>query len=363
MKRTRISRRRFFMHRKIFWIVLFYTLLTCSKAFAQLEWRVSVKFILDATGQRCKLKCDPLSCTLQTESAVQRFFDTTNVLLDSYGRGYRFTVIEIVDLPGVSQWFDSNPDARAALEVAALKDKVLYKWRDDAINIYFTCGCCGADARQPPAALFLYSRCVNTLTNMLHELDHYFDLCHTMGCSCAIDCADTLCLADAHCHACPHDDQIEDTIEDLVCWDSTDIAAYHFGVPFASLNSEQQDSVLDVFRNIMSYHVPQDRLTEDQLDHMTCVSNSSRSAVTTGRTRIVGYKMSGEEECGDLTYKYSTFSSALTAADVGDIILFRSGTYTFTGIVSKPITLRSSRGSTLLWSTPSQLVTENKKSR
>jgi len=321
------------MRNKIMLAITTCILFAGSHAIAQLQWRVSVKFILDAGGNR------PANGPINTNAEVQAYIDTANTLLAGYGRGYRFNLTEIVDLPGVSQWFDVNVVAnRGPLETAALADPTTYAWRTDAINVYINGHCCsGAVCAFPPGSHLIFFSQASPITLMLHEIGHYFNLCHTHGCP------------NGPCDMGPAgDDDIDDTIGDKQCWTQDDIAMNAFGVPYTSLTAEQQERVNDVFKNIMSYHGPQDRLTPDQLDRMTCVSNSDRINVATGRTRIVGSKASGEEECSTPSFLYSTFSSALTAADDGDIILFRDGTRTFTGTINKPVTLRTSRGTAVI---------------
>src|SRR5678815_1517171 len=59
------------------------------EARAQIEWRVSVKFILDANGHR------PTGGIIDTDQDVRDQVDAANRLIDPFGRGYRFALTEL----------------------------------------------------------------------------------------------------------------------------------------------------------------------------------------------------------------------------------------------------------------------------
>src|SRR5437870_5056820 len=61
------------------------------EAQAQLQWRVSVKVILDSNGNR------PTSGNVYTDQQIQGQIDTANAILDQYGRGYDYVLTEIVN--------------------------------------------------------------------------------------------------------------------------------------------------------------------------------------------------------------------------------------------------------------------------
>ena len=69
----------------LFVLVVLGALLPCQveDANAQLVWRVSVKFILSAGGNR------PASGNINTTAEVNNQIDTANLILDAMGRGYR----------------------------------------------------------------------------------------------------------------------------------------------------------------------------------------------------------------------------------------------------------------------------------
>src|SRR5262245_1053947 len=108
-------------------------LLIAQVASAQIEWRISVKFILDAAGNR------PAGGALSTDDQVRAQIDAANEILGFGGRGYRCRATEIVDVNGVSQWFmaDSHDEEqKKALENAARNNTALYAYRNNAINVY-----------------------------------------------------------------------------------------------------------------------------------------------------------------------------------------------------------------------------------
>src|SRR4030095_8094853 len=90
-------------------------LLTPFTTPAQIEWRVSVKFILDSMNRR------PASGNVATDDQVRGQIDTDNAILQKHGRGYWLRLTEIIDLSCVSQWYDvdsRNGSNKMALEAA-----------------------------------------------------------------------------------------------------------------------------------------------------------------------------------------------------------------------------------------------------
>ena len=320
---------------------------------AQLEWRVSVKFILDSSGNLPALAAGSYgaqSTPLTNHLAVTNQIATANDVLDHAGRGYRYALTEVVDLGGVSQWFTTDARSaanRTALETAATADaasKVTYAWRDDAINVYINGS--GSGVCSIPSSsyhlIFLGVDAYNTI--FVHEAGHFFSLLHThQGES---GCAD-------HCPGCtdpkiPGDaDGVGDTLPDHECWTRDNIAMNSFGGrTFAMLNDAEQNQVLNVFTNIMSYHLPQDRFTPDQLDRMTDASNdpSQRRYVATGRTWFMSTAGNDSAGNGSSTSPYRSLGQSALFASSGDIVLLRTGNYDERLTITKHLTLRATRG-------------------
>jgi len=311
-----------------------------SDSQAQLVWRVSVKFILNGSGNR------PSTGNCNTDAEVQAQIDLANQLMDAYGRGYRLQLTEIVDISGVSQWYSTtiNDANRDDLEAAAVGSPTTYAWRSNAINIYIN-GDDGSGICSFPGTgdIIFLGQGIRT-TTFIHEIGHFMDLCHTQGCPCgSCDPNET-----GDCHTVAVSDEIGDTPPDLECWTQNQIAMNFYGIPYASLTSGQQNFVNESFNNIMSYHNTRNRFTQDQWDRAVCTSNSSRVHVTNGRCYIVGSKSSGSEECQQPAYLHVLFANAVTAAGNGDIINLRGGARPYVGTVTKPLWLMNSRGDAYL---------------
>ena len=315
------------------------------EAQAQLQWRVSVKVILDANTNR------PTSGNVYTDSQIQGEINTANAILDKYGRGYDYVLTEIVDLPGVSQWYSvDSRDAnnKANLESAALNDKATYAYRDDAINVYINGSTDTSVCSFPGGGNIILTGQGAYLPTIAHESGHYFDLHHTQdgesaGCT---NCNNTCAPSTDPCN-----DLVCDTLPDTSCWNQDQIAQYSYGTTYANLNAGQQSRVDDVYHNLMSYHDPdnRNRLTPDQLDRMTDTSNGGRNNVASGHTRFVDRNCSspfanGSSACSFFGGPYSSVGSGINAANPGDIVMVRPGNYNEPMTISKPVTLRATRG-------------------
>jgi hypothetical protein len=312
---------------------------------AQLSWRVSVKMILNASGNR------PSSGILNTDQEIRDQIDNANEVLDAYGRGYRYVLTEIVDLAGVSQYYNVDRDEKEDLEAAAEANKALYAYRDNAINIYINGNGGSAVCSFPPGDDIIFMGQGSRSTSIFHESGHYFDLRHTHqgelfqnsngtdctnGCSCA-----RLIGGDG--------DFIDDTIKDHECWDTqNEIAQGNFGLNYSGLSAFNQGRVDDVFFNMMSYHGTRNRLTPDQLDRMTDASNGDRFKVATGRTRFVDRVNQTVFQFGSSAWPYQNVSQGVTAANGGDIVLIRPGHYNQPQTITKRVTLRATRGTAVI---------------
>src|SRR5882672_10107779 len=116
---------------KLLWLVLCGFCLSALDAGAQLEWRVSVKFILDANGHR------PTGGLIDTDQDVRDQVDAANRLIEPFGRGYRFALTEIVDLSGYSAYFATDRDTTSSnLTVIANNNPASIAWRANALNYY-----------------------------------------------------------------------------------------------------------------------------------------------------------------------------------------------------------------------------------
>jgi hypothetical protein len=281
-----------------------------------------------------------------TNADIDTAIAAMNALYDTYFRGYRFQRVDPItevggmgDMTGPSRWFNTDffddengSDWKDDMEEAARSD-ARYRWNDNAINLYITNWGGGINGKGKCSfpgdhIIIINGNAASSGSLQLHEIGHYFDLCHTQGCSCnKCDPVKT-----GECHTEPGDDDIGDTLPDLECWTRDQIANSAFRQNYASLPALLQNLVDDVFLNIMSYHVVITRLTERQLDRWAHTANDDRRNVCSGRTLFV--------ERGE------SVQGAVNAANPNrsDIVLLSPGAYNEPLVIIQPVTLRVTRG-------------------
>ncbi|MGE0480368.1 MAG: hypothetical protein AB7Q17_07845 [Phycisphaerae bacterium] len=297
-----------------------------------------------------------------SDAAIDDSIDEMNASLDTYGRGYRFERVEFIhrvgniggfDRPNPSHYFDINmleeDGQRANMQADALANPTFYAWNQNAVNIYINEANTGGTCARPSEQLIVIGGSSSgTGWLYLHEIGHYFDLCHTQGCSCG--CCDA--GQTGECHTAPGNDNIADTLPDLACWERDDIAQNAFGANYANLAPFQREQVDDVFLNIMSYHrsgcgqgASVARLTELQLDHWADTASFARLSVRDGRTFFVQAGAGGSQN-GRSTNPFDLIAEGRNAANGGgDIVMIRGGNYPENLRISTPVTLRTPRGS------------------
>lgn len=141
--------------------------------------RVSVKVILDENGNR------PTGVYSTNAEITRALTDADNALID-IGANWRLDLAEIVDAAGISQWLLMSCNDEPALDSAAQSDPTLYKWRQDAINIYVIahldqCGGVGPLPGGESSTIVIESErgILNGGIGWLHEIGHFFGLIHT----------------------------------------------------------------------------------------------------------------------------------------------------------------------------------------
>ena len=235
---------------------------------AQVFWRVSIKVFTDSNGNRPSGR---------TDAEIQADYDNYNNLITTYARGCRMVVTEIVQMPAsLNAWYNiaaRNSANRDALLTAATGDPATYAYRSTAINIYINNSssgvCCGANN----GLIFVGNE--DGSTTMFHEIGHMLGLCHTQGCGCNGCSPDPLGACDI-----PGDDNVSDTIQDLPCWSRDQVSQNWAGNTFNNLSASQQNTVNNVWLNIMSYHSGLSRITAGQMDKVAEKSNGDRDNVT-----------------------------------------------------------------------------------
>lgn len=305
-----------------------------------------------------------------TDADINAAVNGMNNLMRDYLRGYRFQIMEIRDIggssnppAGPSQWYDTNfhdgdngVTWKDQMEAAALSDPA-YLWRNNAINIYVTNGICGGICSFPNEGdnILILGGCAdNNEATQLHEIGHYFDLCHTQGCLCA-------CAGTDGCNMTPGDDGIADTLPDRSDWNQDGIANHNFGQPYAMLSPAQKNQVDDVFFNIMSYHdsgcgqgIVSTRLTEQQLDRWADAAaganGGNRQFVVDGVTLFVDVTAPQQHPFfGFSTNPYNNIHDAVNGAidsqnfGWGAVLLLRPGAFNQQLTINTPLTLRAPR--------------------
>ncbi len=245
-------------------------------------WKVSVKVILDADGTRPSAKFSDNSIIQEVERA--------NESLRWTGYFPLLDLLEIVEVKNLFAW-NGNIDCQSMirpLEAAAKANPFAYAYRADAINVYYVrCSNWGGVCSFPPAL-------INTSSNgdivvvspsygentLMHEIGHYFNLCHTHGCFCA-HCGDPNPL----CHLFA--DEVSDTLPDDMCWTTrSQMARHSFNKSYTELPPPIQELVLNTFENVMSYHPVNQRFTKNQMLRMIGAAASSRARVVTWTTVV-----------------------------------------------------------------------------
>jgi len=295
-----------------------------------------------------------------SEVGVDAAIAVANDLLRDTWRGYRLVRVgplipvgALGDPSGPGKWYatdfwdeDEGAGAKDEMEAAAQSDPD-YAWQPWAVNVYLTLGQQGRGGgvcsfpSEGDEVVILGGTAHSDGVVLLHELGHYFGLCHTQGCPCG-DCDDEDCPDD------PESDGIADTLEDRPCWDPDAIATVAFGATFAGLAPAQQELVSDVFLNVMSYHADRSRLTEGQLDRWTLSANLLRPHVVSGSTWAVapsGFTTAQDPYvlAASPYYPFGTVNDALVSASPagGDVLLLWPGSYAFSGTIAQPVTLRA----------------------
>jgi len=283
-------------------------ILVAQPASAYVQVRISIKFIVDANGDR------PATGRLSTDEQIIGEVDWGNAILAASNNmsEYRIQRLELVNLTGVSHWYLTNATdtARANLRAAATANPTTYRWRNDAINIYINGANGSANSAFPPDndIIMMNQGCTNTPSCILHELGHSLSLMHT------------------HEPCCTNQDLCADTISDNQNWSRDQIAQNNFGTTYNNLNATQQDQVNLVFNNVMSYHVSESQLRFSvcQLDRASVQGDSDWTWLLTREPVYVKNSYNGPQN-GRFNTPFKTLQAAEAAGLTNRVVVLHQG--------------------------------------
>ncbi|MBI5193120.1 MAG: hypothetical protein HZA08_06725 [Nitrospirae bacterium] len=277
-------------------LVCLFFVATSYTAMAAIPLRISVKFILDANGNR------PAAGNMNTDTEIWNEINQGVSILREVLTEYSIDTVEFVDLSGLSQWYSTSAATTAgrdAVRNAAIADPVTYHWRTDALNIYINGGTSSAISDFPPNnnMILMNQWCGNTPSCTLHEMGHSLNLMHT--------------------HEGGGSDGCSDTLSDNSGWTKDQMSQNNFGTTFANLTAGQQDQVNMTYNNIMSYHTdePQRRISPCQMDRVSSQGYADRWRLY---TRIPIYvnrfaPWAWLIQDGSFVFPYENFQNALNA--------------------------------------------------
>ena len=325
---------------------------------AQLEWRISIKVFTNTNGALPRLPFWDLGGATLFED-LSNGVNYANTVLAGTGRGYSWRLTEIVTLAGTTaplpaatnSWFNLpvNATTQDDLDTKAKGNAAGFLYRANAINFYYvdaTSGGAGGSCAFPSENQHVIAISPNSFADVLiHEAGHFFSLVHTHNTEQYLNSDGTACTNGCDCaQRISGDDNTPETALDHQCWTNRNqLALGAYGLLYASLNADQQWRVNNTWLNIMSYHSPGVLFTDDQMDFMTDISNTTRFNVATGRTRFVDRAYAGSQD-GSRANPFRTVGLGVDNAIPGDIVLIRSGNYNEPRTYGNAVTLRATRG-------------------
>ena len=312
--------------------------------------RISVKIILNPTNNAF-----PPNITGQLfTNAV----DAANGWMETYGRGYRYVLSEVVPIGGTAQGGTNGPSRWFGLEFrggaawsnfySLAQSDHRYLLRTNQINVWVATaaagpGDSGGAMPIPPDETATIGGQIYADDGpwwVVHELGHFFGLYHTFG-----NCRAPGCTFPSF-----GDDGIADTLPEGSNYTPDQIAQTTYSNNYASLTAHQKWMVDNTYFNVMSYHeatnknVVMHRMTELQLDSWTYYANFDRNPFVSGRTRFVSPAGNNANNGLDPALPKRTVSNAVAAPPGGgDVLMIRHGTYNEQLTIDKPVTLRTPR--------------------
>lgn len=285
-------------------IILMSLMLYANTCLAEVPVRISVKFIVDANGNR------PATGNCNTDAEINGQVNLGNSIFKNAISELSIDLLEIVDVPNISQYFNVGLDpAITQLRQDALNNPTLYSWRNDAINIYVNGSGDGGIAILPSDndIIMIAQGCRQEV--IVHELGHSLYLYHTH-----------------------ENDLCADTIPDNAGWTRDQITQNNFGCLYADCNASQQDQADMVWSNVVSYHPsPRNRLSQCQMDRESTQGYSDKNWLYTKMPIYINSGFTGSPKNGSFTNPYQTLQSAISAGWANNsIIVLQQGSYTMT---------------------------------
>jgi hypothetical protein len=269
--------------------------------------RVSVKFILNASGDR------PASGSINTDDEVRAQFARSSQIFSRFVSEIRLHEVEILEVSGQSTYYDNNASEASRNEIrdAAIASPAAFFWRNNAVNLYITGSGASAIADFPPNNNIVIMCQGSYDTTMAHELGHILNLIHT------------------HETCCGGGDDCSDTLVDDDNWNKDQIANNAYGVTYANCTVGQKYNVDMTFSNLMSYHDPDNRsmISPCQMDRQSTQVWDDRNYFLSKLPIYIqsGY---GGSQAGSFTQPYSTIQNAVNAGVLNNrVMVLKTGTH------------------------------------
>ena len=328
-------------------LLLLALLVITLPARADVEVRVSVKFIKNFDGSR---PVNVNNIDLSTSTAFAAEITYGNTVLAATGRGYKLRVVEYLDIQppapagqAADYWYTLPARSnRSTFEAAAQADMATWRWNNNgALNIYVNNSSSGSCSFIGSGVSISMGSTIFTQGTIVHEIGHFFNLSHTH-------------TADSDCSAGPYSvadgDGLAETIPDQNCLTRDQLSMANFGGrAYAALTAAEQAAVDTSWLNVMSYH-QEERFLDIQMDYWATAANGQRSTVCSGRTwftSTAGSDIFRDGLSPGQAFRTVGWSLAhVTAPD--DVVLLRSGAYTAPATITTACTLCADRGAVTL---------------
>lgn len=343
------------------WLALFALLVSLPAAGQTIDLRLSVKIIVNPTTSARPVGITPQMFTNAVNAA--------NQWMATYWRGYRYKLVEVADIGGLTQggtngpskWFGRDPrntdDGMWQSFQSDVQGSSPYQLRTNALNYYVSTAThwnTGGAAPLPweaPAWIAAWGIVNSGPFWIVHECGHFYGLSHTHG-GCGFPSTDGCNLLNGYWVG---DDGLTDTLKEAAgdsCFTNINqLTLANFNKWFTNCTPAEQTLAMNTFSNVMSYHDPPNKdtlmilLTEQQADLFTTYANTDRAHTLSGFTRFVSLSGNNANSGLNSAAPKRTVLNAVnpSAAGGGDIVLLRPGNYNEQITVNKPLTLCATR--------------------